>query len=819
MAFFVRSDRSTTGSLGVVLGVAVATVVLTSTPSAVVAGGVGGNAIPVPGLEALNVGGDAEAMSVSCAAPGECAAVGDYEDADGVQGFVVTQTKGVWGDALPVPGLKSLNVGDYARADSVSCAAPGECAASGSYKDAAGGQGFTDGFQGFVVTQTEGVWGDALPVPGLKALNVGDDASAVSVSCAAPGECAASGYYKPDADSYQGFVVTQTKGVWGDAEPVPGLEGLRIDANDVSVSCAAPGECAAVGGYEDAAAGLQGFVVTQTGGVWGDALPVPGLETLNVGDDASAVSVSCAAPGECAASGYYKPDADSYQGFVVTQTKGVWGDALPVPGLETLNVGDDASAVSVSCAAPGECAASGSYEDAADSLQGFVVTQTKGVWGDALPVPGLETLNVSDVASGDSVSCAAPGECAASGYYKDADSYQGFVVTQIGGVWGDALPVPGLEALNVGGDAFAGSVSCAAPGECAAVGGYEDAAGFQGFVFDLLSGYRPIVPTRVVDTRVNGGLRRPAGSTLAVDVGAQYANQSVSVNLTVPGAVGRGYATLYACDQPRPATSSLNYQPNQSIANGEITKVSATGTVCVFLNRQAHVVLDVFGVFPTNEAFTPIAPTRAVDTRDNGGPRQAAGSTLAVDVGAQYANQSVSVNLTVPGAVGRGYATLYACDQPRPATSSLNYQPNQSIANGVITKVSATGTVCVFLNRQAHVVLDVFGVFPTDEAFTPIAPTRAVDTRDNDGPLQAAGSTLAVDVGAQYANQSVSVNLTVPGAVGRGYATLYACDQPRPATSSLNYQPNQSIANGVITKVSADGNGVCVPESAGTCGA
>ena len=326
--------------------------------------------------------------------------------------------------------------------------------------------------------------------------------------------------------------------------------------------------------------------------------------------------------------------------------------------------------------------------------------------------------------------------------------------------------------------------------------------------------FEPVGPERVIDTRLSGGALT-AGSTLTVPVGSQYANQSISVNLTVPGAVGRGYATLYACDQPRPATSSLNYQPNQSIANGVITKVSATGTVCVFLNQQAHVVLDVFGVFPTNEAFTPIAPTRVVDTRDNGGPRQAAGSTLAVDVGAQYANQSVSVNLTVPGAVGRGYATLYACDQPRPATSSLNYQPNQSIANGVITKVSATGTVCVFLNQQAHVVLDVFGVFPTNEAFTPIAPTRVVDTRDNGGPLQAAGSTLAVDVGAQYANQSVSVNLTVPGAVGRGYATLYACDQPRPATSSLNYQPNQSIANGVITKVSAEGT-VCVYVSEST---
>jgi hypothetical protein len=27
--------------------------------------------------------------------------------------------------------------------------------------------------------------------------------------------------------------------------------------------------------------------------------------------------------------------------------------------------------------------------------------------------------------------------------------------------------------------------------------------------------------------------------------------------------------------------------------------VSAQGTVCVFLNQSAHVVLDVFGVFPS----------------------------------------------------------------------------------------------------------------------------------------------------------------------------------------------------------------------------
>ena len=251
MDLSVRARRSHRTSLGVVLGVAVATVVLTSTPSAVVAGGVGGDAIPITGLNPIPItGSETPSISgaeMSCAAPGECAASGYYTDADGYQGFVVTQTEGVWGNAEPVPGLKDLNVGNYVGALSVSCAAPGECAASGFYKDA-------DGYQGFVVTQTGGVWGDAEPVPGLKALNVGNDAWTEEVSCAAPGECAASGFYKEDNDKVQGFVVTQTGGVWGDAQPVPGLKDLNV-GNDVgagSVSCAAPGECSATGTYKDA---------------------------------------------------------------------------------------------------------------------------------------------------------------------------------------------------------------------------------------------------------------------------------------------------------------------------------------------------------------------------------------------------------------------------------------------------------------------------------------------------------------------------------------------------------------------------------------
>ena len=108
--------------------------------------------------------------------------------------------------------------------------------------------------------------------------------------------------------------------------------------------------------------------------------------------------------------------------------------------------------------------------------------------------------------------------------------------------------------------------------------------------------------------------------------------------------------------------------------------------------------------------FIPVGPTRAIDTRPNG--RLRAGETLVVDVGSEYAGRSLSVNVTVPGALSPGFATLYACDQSRPDTSSLNYQAGEPIANGVITKVSAQGTVCVYLSEPGHVLVDVFGVFP-----------------------------------------------------------------------------------------------------------
>jgi len=87
----------------------------------------GAGAIEVPGLGALNKGGNAGVLSVSCASAGNCAAGGVYRDRRGhQQGFVASQRHGRWGTAIEVPGLGNAGV------LSVSCASAGNCAAAGT---------------------------------------------------------------------------------------------------------------------------------------------------------------------------------------------------------------------------------------------------------------------------------------------------------------------------------------------------------------------------------------------------------------------------------------------------------------------------------------------------------------------------------------------------------------------------------------------------------------------------------------------------------------------------------------------------------------
>jgi hypothetical protein len=121
------------------------------------AGGGWAKAEEVPGTASLNTGGSAQIASVSCPSAGNCSAGGSYLGSGGTEPFVVSQVRGVWGNAEEVPGSAALNKGGSAgeedtKVEAVSCASAGHCSAGGDYTHGSGG--VTDHQQAFVVSRT-----------------------------------------------------------------------------------------------------------------------------------------------------------------------------------------------------------------------------------------------------------------------------------------------------------------------------------------------------------------------------------------------------------------------------------------------------------------------------------------------------------------------------------------------------------------------------------------------------------------------------------------------------------------------------------------
>jgi hypothetical protein len=410
--------------LAVLASLVVVGAVLPSGVAAAAAGSTWSTAIEVPGIAALHPSGDAGLPAMSCPTSGNCAAGGFYGAASGgIQAFVVNETGGVWGNAIEVPGIAALNTGGDAQITSMSCSSPGNCAAGGSYT------GSFESSQAFVVDETGGVWGQAIEVPGTATLNQGGTGQVNSVSCApgAAGNCSAAGHYSDSAGNFQAFVADEAGGVWGQAIEVPGTAALNTGAlaSADQMSCPAAGNCTIGGLYTDSGRDQQPFVARETSGVWGNAIELPGIAALNKGVFSGVRALSCTSPGNCSAAGLYSLDAtaNTESLFVATEKNGSWASAAEMPGIAALDTRGHTSVSSISCAsvgncAAGNCAAGGFYETTTNQTWPFVINEVHGAWGQAALVPGMATLDKGD-ANVNSVSCSSAGHCVAGGYYAN----------------------------------------------------------------------------------------------------------------------------------------------------------------------------------------------------------------------------------------------------------------------------------------------------------------------------------------------------------------------------------------------------------------
>ncbi len=152
-----------------------------------------------------------------------------------------------------------------------------------------------------MLSEVKGVWGQARGVPGIAGIG--------EMSCATAGNCGAVGI----------LVLNQDQGVWGAAHKVPTPKGSTFGAAKMAViSCASNGNCG-VGGIGGKQA--RALVVTQKNGVWGTASVIAGTATLMAKSKSALVStISCTSPANCTAGGYAfrsMPEGSSTREFAV----------------------------------------------------------------------------------------------------------------------------------------------------------------------------------------------------------------------------------------------------------------------------------------------------------------------------------------------------------------------------------------------------------------------------------------------------------------------------------------------------------------------
>jgi serine protease len=189
---------------------------------------------------------------------------------------------------------------------------------------------------------------------------------------------------------------------------------------------------------------------------------------------------------------------------------------------------------------------------------------------------------------------------------------------------------------------------------------------------------------------------------------------SVILNVTATGATAPGYITVWPCNQPQPYTSNLNYLSYQDIPNAVIATVDSNGQVCFASSSPTFLIADISGWFAQGTNLNVVTPQRLFDTRPTN--RVSTSPTYVLNLSATSpitpgAATAVVLNVTAAGAPKAGFATVWPCDQAQPPTSNLNFGVNEDIPNLVITKVSASNTVCFNASTPVHLIADLMGWF------------------------------------------------------------------------------------------------------------
>ncbi|WP_051833346.1 hypothetical protein [Streptomyces katrae] len=245
-----------------------------------------------------------------------------------------------------------------------------------------------------------------------------------------------------------------------------------------------------------------------------------------------------------------------------------------------------------------------------------------------------------------------------------------------------------------------------------------------------LGTYKPITPTRLMDTR--SGLGVPKGkvgqggtATLQVTGAAGIPAAGVTavvLNVTATDPTTDSYVSVYPDGTTRTSASNLNFTAGQTIPNLVVVPV-VNGKVSFYNNAgSVDLIADVAGYYTTDgtgSTYKPITPTRLMDTRSGLGVPKAKvgqGGTVTLQGTGNAGIPATGVtalvlNVTATEPTTGSYVSVYPNGTTRTSASNLNFTAGQTIPNLVIVPV-VNGKVSFYNNAgSVDLIADVAGYY------------------------------------------------------------------------------------------------------------
>lgn len=336
------------------------------------------------------------------------------------------------------------------------------------------------------------------------------------------------------------------------------------------------------------------------------------------------------------------------------------------------------------------------------------------------------------------------------------------------------------------------------------------APGDGGTASAATSGFVPMTPVRVLDTRTSSPLG--AGSTLNVSFAGRVPAGATAVALNVTGnrPSASTFLTVWPAGSAQPPTSNVNLTRGQTRPNSVLVGLGANQSVTIY-NAQGstEVLVDLMGYF--THGFTGITPVRAMDTRSNIGAArlgQATIRTLQVRNvhGIPGSAVAVAVNVTATRPSANTFITVWP-EGGRPNSSNLNVRAGVSVPNLAVVGIGADDRIRLY-NDQGGVdlLVDIMGYFDASGGLVPLAPTRRLDTRQSScGVRLGPGETRTVRLTDRTDRSAAIVNVTAVGATQSTFITVWPTGQARPNTSNLNVSNANATPNLVMVGLGEQG--------------